>query len=118
MGKRWPLSPDMALDVIAREKSCCAVCGLPVDNGHIHHRKPRGFGGGPAANTMSNLLYLHPSCHLQHVEQRRNRAYDNGWLLQMWQEPQDTPLMYMLNGMVYLTDDGKIVEREQGDRNG
>ena len=111
--KKHPMPADTALDVIEREQGRCAVCGLHIDGkGHIHHRKPRGMGGSRNANTLSVLVYLHPTCHLIHVEQKRQRAYENGWLLQQWQDPWDTPLMYMLNGWVLLKDNGLIVPVE------
>ena len=111
---------DTALDVIERERGRCAVCGLNIDGkGHIHHRKPRGMGGsGLQAHRLSNLVYLHSSCHLKHVEQQRERAYMNGWLLEHWQDSWAVPMMYMLNGWVLLKDDGLIVpvtiNREEG----
>lgn len=111
MGKKWPMSPDVALDVIGREAGMCAVCGLhiPDGQGQIHHRRPRGMGGGRFANCLPNLLLLHGSCHLQHIELHRAEAQANGWLLQQWQSPASTPLMYMLSGWVVLEDDGSIV---------
>lgn len=108
--KKWPMPTDTVLDVIEREDGKCAVCGLRVEpQGHIHHRQPRGMGGGTGqSHALSNLLYLHPSCHLQHVERHRDKAKANGWLLEHWQSPQETPLMYMLGRWVVLTDDGLI----------
>jgi hypothetical protein len=105
--KKHPMPADTALDVIERERGRCAVCGLHiVGQGHIHHRKPRGMGGaGMQAHRLSNLLYLHPSCHLRHVESKRENALMNGWLLEQWQDPWDTPLVYMLNGWALLKDD-------------
>lgn len=105
------MPPDMAIDVIERDQGACAVCGLHIDGkGHIHHRKPRGMGGSGEVNVLSNLIYLHPSCHLKHVESQRQRAFENGWILQRWQDSQEQPLMYRLDRWVILTDDGHIVE--------
>ena len=105
------MNPDTVLDVIEREKSHCAVCGLPVNGrGHIHHRKPRQMGGSRNLDRLSNLIYLHTDCHLKHVEQQRRRAVENGWIVQGDIDPAETPIMYMLNCYVYLTDDGRIIE--------
>ena len=102
---------ETAQEVISRERGECAVCGLTIDGkGHIHHRQPRGMGGGgPAAHRLSNLLLLHASCHLQHVEQKRDQAYQNGWLVHAEIDPAEVPLMYKLNTWVLLTDDGYIM---------
>ena len=113
--RRKNVPPDVVNDVVAREDRNCAVCGLRIDGkGQIHHRKPRRMGGsGNRLDTLSNMVLLHPSCHLQHVEQHRTRAHQNGWLLTANQDPESTPLMYMLNGWVYLTDDGHIITTEK-----
>lgn len=104
------MPPDMAIDVIERDQGACAVCGLHIDGkGHIHHRKPRGMGGSGEVNVLSVCIYLHPSCHMIHVERQRQRAFENGWLLQRWQDSETTPLMYRLNGWVLLKNDGSIV---------
>ena len=105
------IPPDVRNEVWAREDGNCAVCGLPVDSpGHVHHRKPRQMGGAKGRlDILSNLVLLHPSCHLKHVEHNRTRAYENGWLITGHNQPEDTPLMYMLNGWVYLTDSGHII---------
>lgn len=105
------MNPDTVLDVIEREDSHCAVCGLPIaGRGHVHHRKPRRMGGSRRLDRLSNLIYLHTDCHLKHVEQQRVRAAENGWLVLGDNDPESTPIMYMLNGWVYLTDDGRIIE--------
>ena len=101
------MSSGTAKRVIDREKNCCAVCGLPINGvGHIHHRSPRGMGGGRYANTASNLLYLHHSCHLYRVEKDREGSYRNGWLVRQGEEPSEVPVRYMLSGWVLLDDEG------------
>ena len=110
MGKKWPMPDGMADAVKARDGGCCVVCGLPVlGRGHIHHRKPRGMGGSGEANVLSNVLLLHPTCHLDFVEKHREKSQANGWLLQRWQEPEASPLLYMLNCWARLTNDGTII---------
>lgn len=105
--------PDVLIDVRLRENNNCAVCGLKIPGiGHVHHRQPRGMGGSSARNTMSNLIYLHPTCHLIHVENNRERAYDNGWLVRSGDDPAQTPLRYMLDRTVLLDDNGNITETE------
>ena len=108
--KKWQMPPDLIEDVKKRENGECAVCGLPITGlGHVHHRKPRGMGGSGAVNIMSNLIYLHPSCHLRHVEEQRSRAIENGWLVVGDVHPAEAPLIYKLNNWVYLGDDGYIL---------
>lgn len=111
------MNPDTVLDVIEREQSHCAVCGLPVQGrGHVHHRKPRQIGGSRRRDRLSNLIYLHTDCHLRHVEQQRERAVQNGWIVQGDTDPAEAPIMYMLNCWVWLSDDGRITtEKENTD---
>lgn len=97
--------------VKARANGLCELCGLPCPSPHLHHRQARGMGGG-GSNTPSNLLHLHPSCHLKHVEQQRQRAYENGWLVKHGDNPADTPVRYMLDSTVLLKDDGSIDRME------
>jgi len=115
--KKHPMPTDTVLDVYEREQGCCAVCGLTIgrEAGHLHHRRPRGMGGGGGqAHALSNVILLHATCHLTHVELKRDRAYQNGWLLQQWQDPQDSPMMYRLDGWVLLKDSGEIAALEKG----
>lgn len=104
--------PDVIIDVRLREGNRCALCGLPVQGrGHVHHRKPRGMGSSSGRNTLSNLIYLHATCHLIHIESQRERAYSNGWLIRGDVEPAEVPLVYMLDKTVYLTDNGTVIEK-------
>ena len=68
--------------------------------------------GGGGINTPSNLLYLHPSCHLKHVEAKRALAYQNGWLVRHGANPAEVPVRYMLDSTVLLLDDGSIDRME------
>lgn len=99
--------------VIRRDAGICVACGLPVHGSpHLHHRKPRGMGGNQDRNRMSNLILLHPSCHMTHIEQRRAWAIDNGWLVVGDQEPAEVPVKYRLQRMVLLDDAGNVIEME------
>lgn len=93
--------------VTERALGMCELCGLPCPKPHLHHRQPRGMGGG-GNNNPSNLLHLHPSCHLKHVEGQRQRAYENGWLVRHGQNPATVPVLYMLADLVILDDTGHI----------
>ena len=112
------MHPSVVGRVKHREGGCCAVCGLPIQGkGHLHHRAPRGMGGSAMLNSPANLVHLHETCHLKHVEQQRARAYLNGWLIRRGARPRDVPFMYMLNGWVLLNEDGTTTEvDEMGDR--
>lgn len=100
--------------VYAREQGMCAVCGLHIEaSPHLHHRKPRGMGGSLRLNTVQNLVLLHPSCHLLHVERKRAQAIDNGWLIVGLSDPGEVPMMYMLDRWVILAEDGSVTEVEQ-----
>lgn len=113
-GKRYPMHPSVAQKVIVREAGSCAVCGLGMTNlGHIHHRRPRGSGGGRYANSVSNLLHLHHSCHLYEVERNRQKAYSKGWLVKASLEPSTVPVWYGLRKWVILDDEGNLTEIEE-----
>jgi hypothetical protein len=107
------VSKAMRNTVIRRDAGICVACGLPVHGSpHLHHRKPRGMGGNQDRNRMSNLILLHPSCHMTHIEQRRAWAIDNGWLVVGDQEPAEVPVKYRLQRMVLLDDAGNVIEME------
>ena len=97
--------------VRTRAKGLCELCGLPCPSPHLHHRQARGLGAG-GINTPSNLLYLHPSCHLKHIEAKRALAYENGWLVRHGANPAEVPVRYMLDSTVLLRDDGSIDRME------
>lgn len=102
------ISTTVRAIVKTRSHGMCELCGLPCPSPHLHHRQARGMGGG-GNNTAANLIALHPSCHLKHVEQHRTRAYENGWLVRHGHDPADVPLRYMLDEMVLLDEAGNIV---------
>ena len=113
------MHPSVVGRVKLREGGCCAVCGLPIHGkGHLHHRLPRGIGGSAMLNTPANLVHLHETCHLRHVEQQRMRAYLNGWLVRRGSQPKDVPFMYMLDGWVLLNEDGTTTPATNPNENG
>lgn len=110
MGKRYPMTQEVVDLVTQREGGRCAVCaGMLTGPGHLHHRKPRRMGGSRYANTASNVVLLHPSCHLDTVERDRARSYQNGWLLRANEEPSEVPLRYMMNRWALLDDIGNAL---------
>jgi len=109
--------PTIRKQVQERDGGLCVVCGLPVSGGHVHHRKPRGMGGRRLSiDTLSNLILLHPDCHLKHVESKRRQALDNGWLIIGSAYPETVPIRYMLTRTVYLLDNGDIIETERNEK--
>jgi len=61
-GRNWPKQRSHA---IARDKNTCQRCGVYLASPNVHHIKPfHSFGGNwKAANKLSNLICLCPSCH-------------------------------------------------------
>lgn len=111
------ISKTMRDAVIRRDKGICVACGLPVTgHPHIHHRKARGMGGNSDRNRVSNLILLHPSCHLYKVEQKRAWAIENGWLVQGDVDPSEVPVRYRLQQWMLLDDAGNVTETEKGKR--
>lgn len=88
----------------------CERCGCNLGE-NIHHRRPRGMGGSkvPATNLPSNLLWLCGSgttgCH-GWIESHRAEAKANGWLLEQWQSPLETPVRVHDRGLVLLDNIG------------
>lgn len=101
--------------VKARAKGMCELCGLPCHSPHLHHRQARGMGGG-GDNSVSNVMALHPSCHLKHIEAQRTRAYENGWLVHKGTDPATVPLRYMLNRIVMFDNSGNVLGLTMSDR--
>ena len=71
----------------------CEMCGMPCQNGQIHHRKPRRAGGSvdPRVSTAANGMYIHSSCHAK-VESDRHWAIRRGWLLFAAEYPEEVPI--------------------------
>lgn len=44
-------------------------------------------------HSIANLLYLHPGCHLRRIEQYRQEAYENGWLVRRGLSPSEVPVL-------------------------
>ena len=95
--------------VLARAEGFCEVCSVRFARPHLHHRKPRGMGGG-GDNSAANLIAVHPSCHLYRIESRREEALANGWLVRQGHDPSEVPMTYRLTRKVLLTKDGRIEE--------
>lgn len=101
---------DVRFKVIERAKGRCELCGLVVKPrpAHLHHRRPRGMGGSKAnPHRASNLLHLHPTCHLFRVERKRQESLTNGWIVQQALDPSMIPVL-MWDGWWYLHDDGSL----------
>jgi hypothetical protein len=102
-----PTAVREAVDRRARGR--CEMCGLPAPNAHLHHRQPRGAGSSTLdPHTLSNLLRLHPICHLVHVEQARERAYHFGWLVRHGYHPSTVPVL-VRGSWCRLHPDGSVV---------
>ena len=95
--RREPMPPELAELVIARAGGRCDRCGKPVtgwDGYSLHHRDPRGMGGGTGAHTAANVVLLCGSgttgCHGR-TESYRHEALalgflvPNGTLASFWQ---------------------------------
>lgn len=49
-------------EALERDEGRCQVCG-GKENLHVHHVKPRGMGGNPAADRVENLITVCGECH-------------------------------------------------------
>lgn len=105
--------PAKVRALITERDEGCVICGNPGTN--IHHRHPRGMGGSKAAwiNRPSNGILLCGSgttgCH-GHVETNRAWAVQHGYLVRHGvQLPVNIPVAHVRHGLVFLTDDGRVV---------
>lgn len=89
-----------------RADNRCEVCGLRMERGQIHHRRPRGMGGTrrPDASSPSNGLYVHLHCHNM-IESNRRRAAYLGWLVG-WGRLVEEAEVRLWDGWFLLTPDG------------
>ncbi|MCT9932405.1 HNH endonuclease [Planotetraspora sp. A-T 1434] len=101
--------------VEARDSNRCVRCGKPTarDGDSLHHRLPRGRGGG---NTAENLILLDGSgttgCH-GWVEKNRAAAYRLGYLVETGIDPADVPVAVAGQGWRYPTADGRWVTLQE-----
>jgi hypothetical protein len=76
--------------VLARDGHCLRCLG---EAEVVHHRIPRGMGGaGPEVSYgLANLVCLCNPCH-NWCHENPAEAYDLGFLLHQWDDPEDVPL--------------------------
>ena len=97
--------PDgLVTDLAERAGGRCELDGLSCTYAHHHHRQPRQKGGRSNAHRPSNLLRLHPGCHLARVESDRASSYGLGWLVHGWCDPEEVPV-FTWRGWRWLRDD-------------
>jgi len=107
--------PKVKAIIARRSQGLCELdsCG-PAE--HFHHRAPRGAGGTslPWINRAANGLHLAARCH-DRIEQNRNTAYENGWLIPRNQVPiaVEKPVLYR-GRWVRLTDHGLAIPAGDG----
>lgn len=99
-----------ASKVLIRDRYCVVCSRAVIDQGHIHHRKLRKQGGGDEA---SNLIVIHPPCH-RWVHGNPTTAYEKGYLVHSWDEPEDVPVKFRDGRTAYLTTDGKYEFTDEG----
>lgn len=95
--------------VFGRARGRCEICGVKVDGGHFHHRKPRRMGGTSdlTLGMASNAMYLHFKCH-ERVESNRMDSYKLGYLVSAIDNPTEIAVR-LWDGWWRLDDDGSLV---------
>lgn len=101
---------------LKRDGEFCMRCGRSLTDfpASLHHRQPKGSGGGSQAryDRVENLVVLcgtgsSPHCHnWAHTATER---YDTGWLVHRWEEPSEVPLVDLRGRVFCLTEDGGMV---------
>lgn len=108
-------SAKVRAQVEARDGNRCVKCGQPVarDEDSIHHRLPRGRGGG---NELENLLLLcgsGTSGHHGWVEKNRAASYKLGYLVESGINPADVPVIVAGRGWRWPSPDGGWLTAEE-----
>ena len=78
---------------------------------HIHHRKLRSQGG---AHSVVNCIMVCHVCHHQVIHGNPRQAYENGWLVHGWDDPEDEPVLRR-GRWVLLHEDGTTTEVEKNE---
>ena len=104
------------MDKVLRQKvferdTHCVKCGRFLYDGvACHHRKLRKHGG---PDSLSNLVGLCSTCHNiapESVHQNPQTSYEAGYLVPSWATPAEWPLKLADGRLVYLQDDGTMIE--------
>lgn len=95
--------------VASRAGWACEICGKPVINPQIHHRRPRGMGGTRRKDSASpaNALFLDMECHTW-VEMNRYTSLTQGFLIRQNENPSGVKFRHH-EGWKYITDDGGYI---------
>jgi len=98
------------LTIIARSRGRCERCGQRGYGMQIHHRQPRGMGGGSTQEVRSaaNGLYVHPSCH-RWIESHRSYSLERGWLVPKATDPSEYEVR-IWSGWVLLSANGDVTQ--------
>lgn len=112
MARKTGPSHAVARLVIERDDRCL-WCGRGVYNGavQVHHRRPRGAGGTRRgdANSLANLVALHPGCHAD-IESHRDEARRRGFLVPLASDPLMHPVRDHVGRWWFLLPDGRRQE--------
>lgn len=78
----------------------------------LHHRRPRGMGGTKReeSNMPAAALAACRDCH-RYIEEHRDEALQNGWLVPQHHTPSEIPVLYRHRWML-LGDDGTVSEAQ------
>jgi hypothetical protein len=105
-----PVAPVLRASLLERSSGACESCGLPLpEKGwHAHHRLRVAHG---RIDSLSNLVALHPHCHVQapgSVHQETGWALDRGLLVPSTTIPAVEPLWLPDGRKVWLTDTAAV----------
>ena len=109
---------NLRMAVLERDR-WCPVCGeYLAELVAVHHRKLRSQGG---TDSLANLIGLHSSCHNiapKSVHQNPALAYERGWMVRSWGDPEKWPLTLPDGRQVLLTSKYEPVKQREGEENG
>ena len=109
------MDSELRLAVLERDRYC-PVCSRHLDGVvAVHHRKLRSQGG---KDSLANLIGLHSSCHNiapSSVHQNPSLAYERGWMVPSWGDPETWPLTLPDGSQVLLTSEYEPVTQEESE---
>jgi len=103
---------DQVRKVVAARDEYCVRCLREATD--VHHRKVKGIGGTSdqeVAFGLANLILLCRACHA-YVHQNPREAYETGYLVHSWDNPEMMGVIRKNHSTVTFRSDGTFEQTE------
>jgi hypothetical protein len=101
---------------IDRDGPTCRRCGRDLTDfpASVHHRQPKGSGGGSAARydrVENEVVVCGTGTTLCHgwIHGHPKPAYATGWLVHRWDDPGTVPLVPLTGSHFTLTEEAEVI---------